>query len=541
MSMKINLFGSTGKDKDNSISAEELINTIPTKPKDKSSGGPLIRTFPGDKVDFIGAAPDPLLWISDDHEIIDIYCINSQATNPNTTVFENRLYAIVRKYNTSTFQWDYYLHVKSPSIDNTVISLGSSSTSIDFTNMAHSISSDSGYLVFGNRASNILWVVDMGYTAATDNPFSYTLPYYWWIQTIDYQDGYFIANIFDLIDSSQNKIVSSDFGTYTFTSTNFGLINSSYGNLLRVESDKREIWAYCDDHIELWYNAGSSGFPFLRNPSIYIDIGLYSRDSVARFNNIAFFVGISNIGEIGIYRIDGYSVRNITPDDLRNEFKSNANENYIRHSIGRGIGLTIGSFYIINFFEDTLGTWIYSLDTGTWSKLKSDGLNFYQYIKGYAFWQKKESSFYKNYHCIIPYKSISSGYNGIRNHGVVFYMDLDAIETMDPTGLPYPNTITYITRTLISRHIYGQDNKNLRHKKLTLEFVPSSTSITLYYSDDDGGTWTTWETFTLTASNGIYETYQLGMSRDRLYKLECSSNAEFTLINAWIDVDQMRH
>lgn len=90
---------------------------------------------------------------------------------------------------------------------------------------------------------------------------------------------------------------------------NFATGESRPDNIVRVAVSKLALWVMQTDSIELFYNAGISGFPFARYQNAMMEIGLLSADSVVTINNAIYWLGHTR----KIYRGEDLSAEPVSP------------------------------------------------------------------------------------------------------------------------------------------------------------------------------------------------------------------------------------
>lgn len=533
--MKMDLFGLTADGWSDSISAAEAENLVPDVSNDK--GSIVLRKRDG-YGSFTAAG-------TSDKEYIEIYSVNTSLDFINGD-FTNRLYFIF--YGTASIPsagaTDYWLGVyywngSSNTMNEKLLQLTGATG--DFSNFTHDASAHGGKVVIADRGANTTWVVTMDNDPSLDSAVAYTLPTGWAIQYLDFQDGFFVGNIKDTSSNNvQRKIVCSDFGATTFTSTNFYLRTGGASNILRVLSDKREIWGFCDDAIFVLSNIGAEGFPFQRNPSVYIDNGLLAPDTLAKADDQIFFVGKSPNGGAAIYKTEGYNVIDITPKALVSTLTATSSAiRYVYKAFGNVIKSGDTYVYRINALDSAFGTWAYDIKTGLWHKhTETNAIGTYTSShtgRGTSFMTKTSGNYPINQYVMMHYKTILASGGSVNSQFLRTVSGSDRDVTYATSGTPAD-----IYCRAISKHIDGEDNNWLVHNRVLLEFEPQTDmAVTLYYSDDNGASWTT--VSTITTSTGRYEWRCLGKSRDRLYKLENISMLNVVLLNSYLDIKLLAH
>lgn len=339
------------------------------------------------------------------------------------------------------------------------------------------------------------------------------------IHSLAYFDGYFFVCQVDT-----NQVHCTDFQGITISSTDYGSMTGGSGDVVTIASDRRNLWMFGERSIEVWYNAGNSGFPLLRNNSVFHEVGIKTRRSVFVVGGSIFFEGINSRGGVSIYMTEGFNIKVVSNEALNIRLRD---ARYDAHLTGFS---HLSDNFLVVHTRLSLGpadteSWIYHINTGMWSIAKGQGtLDIYpisNHVTAGANISKPLFSAIDS-HDLTDEASFSEA--------SIYNLDFDV----------YTSAIDATTFACerISKHIYGQDNKALIHNRLELEFSKSaSLAIALSYSDDDGDTWTS--VSTLTVSDGRYVWRSLGRSRDRIYKITTSTNVEATLISSWLDAEQL--
>lgn len=537
--MKINLFGDTGESWNDSISASECINMVPMYSKTKDSL--IFQKFPGTK-EFFNTA------VGTD-EIISIFPVTNRLSG-----FTDRLYFVV--YDGANYELHSYYSSGSHYTHTTNLTYGKHLFALDHAESG-------GKLLIGGRSTGFD-IVTLGSSPTTDSITTTTGVAGENPSALSYFDGYFFMT------TSGRKIYSTEFGGTSFSSTRFGLVTTRKGNIVKHESDERELTVYCEDHIEHWYNAGASGFPLLRNKGAINKVGLFGKNSLIKFGDTSIFIGIDDNRKIGVYSLTGYDLKNITPSYINaylNGKPYTGNNLYIadaKDAHARPIILQDYSMYMISFPNSSvLGTWGYNLESGLWCREKSgsDGvfngvnspeasLDKSQYMTGGAvFINQIGVDRVEYYNVVIPAKDNADPHGqGIWGGSKLHYYD--ETENNEEAGyLPLSGFDTYRPFVITSNYIVGKDEMSLSHIYLKLKFIPpgDTATVRLYYSDDDGATWVNYGDFDINSNNGLIEARRLGASKRRLYKLESyidityssGYNIPITLTDAYIEVEQL--
>lgn len=343
------------------------------------------------------------------------------------------------------------------------------------------------------------------------------------LRNLAYMDGFFFTAEFN-----SNKVYSTDYqDATTLDTTVFGSAIGRSGDVISIETDRRFLWVFCEKAVEVWYNAGASGFPLLRNPSVFHEIGTRSNYATTSIEGKIFFEGIGGKGRIGIYRTNGFNIEKISPETIDKKLAKTDDMTNTPPSLSSFSYLD--TTFVILFLYDANATqketWLYNDETGLWNEYPGYSAGSYSWLP-----------INRQIDVTVKGRKILVASNYVRPYsagtGTSIY-ELDFEYFLDDT-----ESSNVLSCERISAHIYGQDNKAIAHHRLELEFSKdTSLAVALSYSDDDGDNWTS--VSTITASDGKYVWRGLGSSKDRLYKITTSTNVEATLINSWLDAEQL--
>lgn len=524
--MKINLFGDTGESWNNSISAAECVNMLPVVSKSKKS-----LTFqknPGSK------------FLYDTGNINDIirgmFTINGGETFKGRTYFVVYINAITSRLHSIDSAGTEFVHTTN------ISDVSFSSRDIFF---ALNNNAFGGILMIGSQSSASGFSITLGNTPSADTISAITFPSS--VEGLSFYDGYYFC-------TNENKIYSTGFGNTTWSSTVFGLVTSKSGNIVSHVQDNRSTWLLCEKHIELWRNIGTSPFPLGRNSSVLIDIGLLSRNSLINYSGTMIFVGKSNRDGIGVFKLSGQSIEEITPEKLKDIFYAESglftfDTQVIEYCWARSIVFKNVKLYVLTYPDSKFGSWVYNLDTGLWSKDETGSLGYSQYVKnGTEYHIRTDTQTY--YNLVIPLSYLSSLKFLIHKNEVHYLTDDNNQEVL----LGYQNPTTYENKnfSIISNYIIGEDDNNVSHLYLKIKFaefdISDSTviNVSVYYSDDEAFSWILINTYDINKNNGLIEIWRLGMSKKRLYKIvgSITNNSStykypITLTDTWVRLKQL--
>lgn len=144
---------------------------------------------------------------------------------------------------------------------------------------------------------------------------------------------------------------------------------------------RNEIFLFGEKTGEVWYNAGTSPFPFLQRNGAFWEIGNIAPFSLSRLGNSLAWLGGSAQGVGIVYLMNGYTPNRISNHAVEwaiNEYRQNST---ITDAIGWSYEKLGHIFYVLEF--PTAGkTWVYDVVTdqwherGKWSSVDGDFLAY---------------------------------------------------------------------------------------------------------------------------------------------------------------------
>jgi hypothetical protein len=131
---------------------------------------------------------------------------------------------------------------------------------------------------------------------------------------VAYQDGYTIF----AEEGSQSIYVSSIDDPTTVGALDFTTVDAADGKIQAIIVDHRELFVFKEYAIEHYYNAGGTGFPFVRASPGLIELGVAAavtiRHSVRKYGNAIYWVGADR----RVYRMRGYAPEPISTPWVEN-------------------------------------------------------------------------------------------------------------------------------------------------------------------------------------------------------------------------------
>ncbi len=284
----------------------------------------------------------------------------------------------------------------------------------------------------------------------------------------------------------------------SYDALNFGTAEGLSDNIVGIIADHRQAILAGSQSMEIWYNAGVSGFPFIRDANGFIEIGCASGKTLAKADNTVFWLA----SDLTVRRLDG-----VTPIRVSQHGVEQAIAGY-DVSDAEGFAYTqYGHLFYVLTFPTSDATWVYDATTNEWHERSSYGLGR---------WRPSSAVLCYGRWYVQDYET-----------GKIGYLDRDTYTDWDETH-----------RVEMTFDDIYSDGRLIRHAlfELLCEVGVGTTGqgadpqVTLEYSNDSGQTWRTAATKAL-GEVGEYNTrvrwHRLGASRYRTYRLSISDPVKF--------------
>lgn len=249
---------------------------------------------------------------------------------------------------------------------------------------------------------------------------------------VDFLDGYFIVaktgtgqfNLSALLDG------------LSWNGLDFATAESSPDVLLRPHAQGGYLLLYSTEGLEVWTNTGALGFPFSRVSGATQDWGLAAEDSLAKVGDTAICLGRSALLERTLIVSGPNGIRDVVSNpDVEHEWQGyppSADATAIAY---RNQGQM---FYQINF-PGANKSWLYNLSGDTWSEVNYRGVGRDRAEISEAFLDQMIVSDYEN--------------------GNLYVLD----------ALSYSDNGDFISRKIVSRHIYDEGFNRIKVHRLRLD------------------------------------------------------------------------
>ena len=329
-----------------------------------------------------------------------------------------------------------------------------------------------------------------------------TDPAFYPARTVNYQDGYFI---FDRVGTEQFFI--SDLLDVTFDPIDFATEEGQPDLLVSIISDHRELFMFGRETIGVWYNAGSADFPFERNPAAFIEKGCAAPYSVAKQDNLVYFVGNDRI----IYQMQGYTPVPISTHIVDESLKGADLDDAYAYTYEEDGHL----WYVLTIPEREL-TWAYDITTNAWH-IRED----------YNFQRSRV-----NCHELFDKQNLVGDFQS----GRIFVMDRNTkTEDESPIVRRFRLPTINVGRNYLTLYAFELD---MSTGVGNATGPGSDPEAKLRWSIDAGKTWSSWKTSKI-GKMGQYLTrcrwLQLGRGRSFVIEVEINEPIEVDIGGAYIE------
>ena len=327
--------------------------------------------------------------------------------------------------------------------------------------------------------------------------------------TVDFIDNYFL---FTKNRSGQKYQLTAINDATTIDALDFASSESAPDDLVGHLVVQAGALLYGTLTTELHVNTGNVDFPLERSRGSGFQVGLMATASLKLVDNTPYWVGRDKNGSGIVYALSGGQARRISNDAIEQALQVSTDLTLARAWCYQKNGKT---FYGINA-PGLTSTWVYEASTGTWhERCDLDGSGQYKAsrVTGVLF------AFNKHFGCA---------------DGAMY-------ELSDTT---YKNGTDVLVRERTSPHEAVAGRLRQIFENFWLDATTGgagsgiSPQVEFSYSNNSGSTWSNVVTRSLGMIGEVFPVLRwkrLGMARDRVWKVKCSSNAPFSIIAAGSD------
>jgi len=283
-------------------------------------------------------------------------------------------------------------------------------------------------------------------------------------------------------------------------------------DLVAITVDHREVWLFGEQSTEVWYNAGTAGFPFARINGAFLEHGCAAAFSVAKIDNTVFWLGQDDKGAGVVWRADGYTPRRISTHDVETAIAGYA-------SVSDAVAWTYQqdghAFYVLSFGTET---WCYDASTDKWHQRA-------------AFVNGEYARHRANTHAMLGRQHIVGDYE----NGNLYVLDPET----------YTDNGAVLAREFVSPHVRSGKRVGYAEVELRMETgvglqsgQGSDPQVMLATSDDAGRTWGSWRTTSFGAvgqylARAVFR--RLGSGFGKTFKVRVTDPVPVAFISARVE------
>lgn len=380
-------------------------------------------------------------------------------------------------------------------------------TSAGVVTLLGTLLTTTGPVRFADNGLQIM-LVDGGYgytlTLATNVVAQITDPAFTGGDFTAFLDGYFVWNV----PGTGRFQISPLYATAPLDALDIATAEGAPDNLLGLIVFRRDLRLFGGSSLESWVNVGAADFPFVRNPSGYIDGGTDAPGSLAQDRDAIYWLGADARGNRQVFRAASYEGERISTHALEyalNQYATVADaQAWCYQEEGH-------AFYVVTF-PTANATWCYDAMTGTWHER--------------LFWNTSTAQ-WERHRATCYCRAFSRHLVGDYVTGQVYSWGLDT----------YTDNAMPLRRLRTMPHLSAPDLLRVFYHRFTLDadvgvgldgapVVGADPELLLRWSDDGGSTWSMPRTGHLGRLGAYGQRIlweRLGSGRDRVFELSSSA------------------
>lgn len=336
---------------------------------------------------------------------------------------------------------------------------------------------------------------------------------------ITWQDGYFVNTV-----PATNRFQISGINAVTYDALDVASKEGRPDKLVMALCVNRQLWLFGEQTTEVWWDSGAALFPFERIDGAFIETGTISAATCCVVAGSVTWLGNDQRGSGTVWHAQGYLPQRISTHAVERALSSYANLASSFAFVYRQNGHEFYQLTVPPSTTDAGGTWCFDFAVGQWH----------------------ERSYLDSSDGELPHRAacasvaFGSVVVGDRLNGNLYSYDTDY----------YSDNGDPIRRLRQSPHLSSAE-KRIRHNAFELQAEPgvglqsgqgSAPLATLSWSDDGGHIWSNQHT----VSMGLVGQYKnrfrwrrLGVSRDRVYRVETSEPVPVVWLGAELELEQL--
>lgn len=336
---------------------------------------------------------------------------------------------------------------------------------------------------------------------------------------VTWQDGYFINTV-----PNTNRFQISGLNAVTYDALDVASKEGRPDKIVMVLCANRQLWLFGEQTTEVWWNSGAALFPFERIDGAFMETGTASALTCCVVAGSVAWLGNDQRGRGTIWYSQGYQPHRLSTHAVERALAGYANLERAFAFAYRQNGHEFYQLTVPPSSTDGGGTWCFDFVVGQWH----------------------ERSYLDSMLGALPHRAscataaFGSVVVGDRINGNLYAYDTNF----------YWDGENPIRRLRQSPHVSSAE-KRIRHNAFELQAEPgvglqsgqgSAPLATLSWSDDGGHTWSNQHTVSMGLVGKYkfrYRWRRLGVSRDRVYRVETSEPVPVTWLGAELELEQL--
>ena len=184
-------------------------------------------------------------------------------------------------------------------------------------------------------------------------------PNFYPASTVLFFDGYFVFNSV----GTNEFFLSALYDGTSYSGLDFASAEAQPGFLLAVAQNLQLLFLFCENHIELWYDAGAADFPFQRYAGGVIEKGCAAPLTVINQDEAIFFLG----QDLVFYRLQGNVPIRVSTHAVEHAFAT-----YGGVSDAFCFTYTLEGHKMVHLtFPSAPHSWVWDVSTNVWHERQS--------------------------------------------------------------------------------------------------------------------------------------------------------------------------
>lgn len=321
----------------------------------------------------------------------------------------------------------------------------------------------------------------------------------------------FVDNYISFTEPGSGRWFTSDLADAdSFDSLNFATAEGAPDNVVSQVVDHREVVLLGEKSVEIWYNAGVSGFPFQRSPNGFVELGCAANRGSTKQDNSVFWLA-NDFSARRLSGATGVRVSSHGTEEMWRGYSTVADCECYAYTWN-------GHHFVVYRFPTAGACWVYDVTTGEWHERQSYGYDGWN-VSGICEFQGS----------VVVQNSLTGALGTFSDST---YTEFGGVQRASWTYQPVYN-----------------EQRRMQHS--LLEIVPetgvglvtgqgSDPLLTLEISNDSGRTWLTLPTRSLGEQGRYHDRvrwHRLGQSRSRVYRASISDPVPLTVLDTVLEVE----